>query len=129
MAKREEGNVRWIAMIDLVVLLVNLHLAAQDPKIGHGDPDRSLREITRSLVRSRGKDVRKFQIRKEVLESCLWAANMMQETGKFWSPYTNKDSMKFKDLLKNVLNSNEKYEKFYSQIREKRPHGKPNTDS
>lgn len=129
MAKTEEGALRWLDIADLMVLLVNLHLAAQDEDIGHGHASRSLRDLTVALTRDRnGKTKRTFQINKDVLESCLWSCHMMSEKKKFWSPYITK-TVDFNGLLKNVLEPDEKYDKFYCAITKKEKNGKSRTNS
>lgn len=118
----EVKEVHWLTMMDIMVLLVNLHLAAQDEDISHGDPDRSLRDLTKHLIgKTKFQDApRRFKVNQDILESSLWACNMMNEKNKFWSPYQKKDSVKFNKFLELVLKEGQTFDLDYNYIKEKK---------
>jgi hypothetical protein len=74
--------------LEVATLLVNLHMAAQHPLIGHGDHLMSLEKLTMALNRG------KLKIDKDVLESALWASNMLSELGEMWTPYIDPPRVK-----------------------------------
>jgi hypothetical protein len=123
MAKVEVKETHLLTMMDIMVLLVNLHLAAQDEDISHGDPDKSLRDLTKHLTKKRKNQFekeaapRRFPVDQDILESALWACNMMNEKKKFWSPYQRKESVKFNEYLKTVLKEDQVFDLDYNYIK------------
>jgi hypothetical protein len=54
----------------------------------------------------------KVMVDKRVAEAALYACNVMDEMGDFWHP----DGKRFDTFLKDVLQSDEKFDKFYNTI-------------
>jgi hypothetical protein len=100
-------------------LIVNLHLAAQHPLIGHGHHIDSLRDITDRL----NKGV--VEIAKEDLEAALWACNMLDELEEFWTPYVKESRVKnysefSRFITKIQLPYGHKFDRFFNTIEDKR---------
>lgn len=102
-------------MLDLVVLLANLHIAAQDDEIGYADATVPLRRLTYELQ----QNVNTFSITKDHLESCLWACNMLNEKRKFWTPWIRKNTMTFPAFISRCIKRDESFDKFYNVIKKK----------
>lgn len=121
MEKKEATH--HIDLMSLMTLLVNLHLAAQDRDIGQGNAEKSLKELTQELTRSqtqKGNPPFRVPVSESTLESCLWSCNMMNEKGKFWTPFIRPKSTTFNSLLEEVLHPDQKFDKFYNVIKPKR---------
>lgn len=82
----------FLSLYDVAILLANLHRALHDPLVGFEDADHTLTEIELAL-RKRTT----FPI--EVIESVLWAANLLNEKGAFFHPKNEK----FEDWQKKIL--------------------------
>lgn len=108
------SDVYHLTPLEVAVLLVNLHQAAQDPEIGHQDHVLGLRQLTQRLSHST-----RIRVKKEHLESALWACNMRAEKGTFWSPYVEVTTS-FDDFLNGIrLGKGERFDKFYNTIDKK----------
>lgn len=82
-----------VSILDVAILLYNLHRAAADPEVGFQDTDRSLERLTWEL------EQRRYPISPEILASALWSCNMMDEVGEFTS-FSDKS---FEQFHKRVL--------------------------
>jgi hypothetical protein len=119
--KHADDAVYYVKPVEMATLLVNLHLAAQHPLVGHGDHVQSLRDITNSM------NIGTVKIRKNTLESALWACNMMEELGEFWAPFIEPTRIKnysefqrFLDGVHGRLPYGYKFDRFYNTIEDKR---------
>lgn len=107
-----------ISLLDMCVLLCNLHRSKQEPNIGYLDSGMTIEELTKKL------EVKRVFISKDNLERALYACNMLDELGQktattddesileekiligecafFWHP--NKEP--FENFVKNLTQSN-----------------------
>lgn len=76
---RPAGTTVPVSLHDLAILLANLHRAVEDPLVGFEDADRTLTEMELQLRRY-------VPVRVEVIESALWAANLLSEKNSFFHP-------------------------------------------
>ncbi len=79
--------------MDVAVLLYHLQQAANNPEIGHQDFEHSLASLMKDLKQ------RLFKIRLDKVESALYAANLMDEAGKFWHPAGKSFDVYIRDIL------------------------------
>ena len=93
-----------VKLLDLAVLLLNVHRAAKEPAIGFEDANRSLSSITRYLNKT-------IQIEREAVESALWSSNMLNEDGKFWHPHDETFDVWAKKLM-----GRHKFDSYYGTI-------------
>jgi len=108
---KSEGHNRkrlGISTLDLVVLLANVLMV--DKAVGFEDAERTLEEYV--------KDAEfKVFIRKEMVESGLWACNTMDELNKFWHPRR----LTFDQFVSKMLDRESyKFNKDYNWIEEKK---------
>ena len=97
---------RRVTATEAMVLLYNLYHC--DKVLGLGDVYNTLDDLARHIS---------FQlyIRKDVMDSLLWSANMLDEAGKFWHP-RNRD---FKSFVKQIEKRNEaKFNPAYSWLKD-----------
>ncbi len=116
MAKNPDEKYYDIKPLELATLLVNLHQAAQNPLIGHGDHIQSLRDLTERMNRGTVK------ISQTNLEAGLWACNMLDELGELWSPYVDRQiSREFQSMISRLkLPYGYKFDRFFNTIDDKR---------
>lgn len=76
---RAPGLTAPVSLYDVAVLFANLHKAIHDPLVGFEDADRTLTEMELALRRY-------VPMRIDVIESALWAANLLNEKGDFFHP-------------------------------------------
>lgn len=74
-----------VSLLDLSVILYNMHAAAIDPEVGFEDCERTLWKLTDELHR------RSVTVTYGALESALWSSNMLNEKGSFFNPRRTKD--------------------------------------
>ena len=65
-----------IRVVDLAVLLYHLHKAANHKEVGNGETTLSINELNAHLNK-------KLTMPKYLIESCLWACNMLDEMDDF----------------------------------------------
>ena len=71
-----------VTNLEVAILLLHLHAGNYLPdEIGFEDNENTIQGVTREC------DTRISQLSREILESALWSANLMDEAGYFWSPY------------------------------------------
>lgn len=70
---------RWIHILDLVIILDNVWQASKDRDIGFEDP----REMLHNFLFRMNKQTRLYT---EDIESGLWSCNLLNEKGKFRHP-------------------------------------------
>lgn len=97
-------NMRSVTVGQLAVLLWHLYRCANDPDIGYLDATVPLHE----LVTKRLKKV--VNLNKRDLEALLWAANMADKNGFFWSP----DSKEFTEFIQPLLFSDEAFDRTWN---------------
>lgn len=98
---------RTISLLQAVVLLTNLALARRDKNVGFEDADRTYEEVVDALHQGRS-----ITIKQDILESALWACNLLDEQGKFFHPA----SKRFDIFVRFLLSSNEKFNKDLNYI-------------
>lgn len=100
----KDPRLRWITVLDLVVLLDNVFRAAKELDIGFEDP----RETLEMFVSRMNKPIRVYT---EDLESSLWSCNLLNEKLKFRHP----KGIDFDEFLKRVLRG-DTFNKDYNYI-------------
>jgi uncharacterized protein (DUF885 family) len=96
-----------LRQIDAAILQVNVCLAAKDPAIGFVDADRTLDQLVAQMGRF------KVDIKQDLVESCLWSANMLAEEKKFWHP----QGRSFKSFLDDIIvDSRYRFEPFDNRL-------------
>lgn len=96
-----------ISPLDLMTLLYHVHKGSQYAGVGFEDSERTLKQLTSYL----GWD--DCKIRQDVLESCLWSANLLDERNKFWSP-RNETFEQFVERL--IGRKGRQFDRFYNLI-------------
>lgn len=117
--KNVDGEFYNVKPLDLATLMINLHMAAQHPLIGHGDHEESLQAITERMNKGT------VRIKKTDLEGALWACNMLDEQEELWTPYISygvrNSRTEFTRLIERLqLPYGFKFDRFYNQILDKR---------
>ncbi len=74
-----------VTLLDLAIIMFNLHRAATISEIGFQDCDRTLAKLTDELL------PRRVSIPFSVIESAVWSSNMLNEIKKFWTPIKGPD--------------------------------------
>lgn len=105
--QKKDGQWRMMRLLDVVTLLYNVHRGAQTDEVGFEDAMNTLEAVTRRLNK-------KTLVDPQVLESCLWSCNLLNERGQFWHPrgYT------FDQFLKDILQGDE-FDKDYNLIKKR----------
>jgi hypothetical protein len=99
-----------ISMYQASVLLVNLLGAIKDSSVGFDDADLGNDYITDVLSRA------SLSIPRYMLESIMFASNLMNEDKKFWHPRNRN----FDTFVTDVLGPNKEYNKTYGWIEDKK---------
>lgn len=99
---------RPISALDVTALLSNVLVAAQDRALGIEDAHRTAEQLVKEL------NV-KLRLSESIIESALWACNMLNERGAFVS----KDGSTFKELAKRIADK-EVFDDQYNYFRDKR---------
>lgn len=90
-----------ISLYNIAILLLNVHRANKDPKIGFLDANQSIETLTNRLNKTIFLD-------RSLVESALWSSNMLDENNDFWHPTDES----FEDWTKQLLNKS-KYNRYY----------------
>ncbi len=99
----EISKFKEVRLLDLAILLYNVHRAAEEAEVGFYHASESLDSLTKLLDK-------KAIVRIEDIEAALWSSNLLDEQGKFWHP-----QLKFKDWVRNLVG---KYNQFYCIVEE-----------
>ena len=85
---------KWpeVTLLDIAVLLFNVHKAAANKRIGFEDANRTIEDITVFLNK-------KTRIDPDALESALWSSNLLDERKAFWHPFKKPFEAWVKDML------------------------------
>ena len=102
---------RKITLLDLAVLLVNIHKGAEDKGVGFEDAENTLLTLTKKLEGLRG-----IPLKSTLLEGALWSCNLLDERGKFWHP----QGKSFEDYVKTLTRRGEMFDRRYNYFKEKR---------
>jgi|JI8StandDraft_1071087.scaffolds.fasta_scaffold404501_1 hypothetical protein len=97
-------NLRTITIGQLAVLLWHLYRCANDPDIGYLDATVPLHDLVSRRLRKTVK------LSKRDLEALLWAANMADKQGFFWSP----DNKEFTEFIQPMLFSTEAFDRTWN---------------
>lgn len=100
---------RWrdVRLVDIATLLHNVMVAAANDGVGFEDAEMTVNDLVRRMNKRVLLDPR-------LIESCLWASNMLEERGLFWDAR----GRSFDDLLASVLGGSHKFDKRYNIIKE-----------
>lgn len=101
---------RWVTVLDLVVLLDNVFLGAQDTEVGFEDCKETLKSFTMRLNEP-------IKIHTEDLETALWSANLLNEKKRFRHP----QGISFDQFLTRVLRG-DSFNKEYNFIEGEKGH-------
>jgi hypothetical protein len=102
-----KGPGRTLTLVDIVTLIQNIVMGAQNPAIGFEDAKETIDSILRKLNATSTVDL-------AVLESALWSCNLRDEKQEFWDC----KGRTFDEFLKDTLGSPKKFDKFYNSIKE-----------
>jgi hypothetical protein len=92
-------NIRKITIGQLAVMLGHYYKVASDPDIGHLDADVTLEKFLGQKLN------RSVPIYREDLEKLLWATNIANTAGYYWSP----DGKNYKKFIEDILIKEEEY--------------------
>jgi hypothetical protein len=67
-----------ISILDIAVLLANLHDARTDERFGHMDADQDLKKLTNRLSQ------RRYRVPLDAIESAVAVCNFRNEVDEFW---------------------------------------------
>ena len=95
-------------LLDLVVMLANIHKAAADDEVGFEDTQETVDSITKRL------NLVVF-IDPNLIESGIWAANMLNEKGQYVHP----KSVDFKDWVERLMGKKWKWSPIYGTSEER----------
>lgn len=84
-----------VSILNLAVLLYNIHKGAAHDKVGFVDADNTLNSLTRSLEGQ-------ISVPTTDLESALWSCNLMCENEEFWHPRDETFNQFVKSVLKGL---------------------------
>lgn len=114
---------RSISLIQASILLANLGYAIRNKNVGFEDADRTYSEMVEALAQGRG-----LSLKQDVLESALWACNMLDEreiknkclscghehkvTTEFFHPLGHS----FDSFVKRIMHTDEKFNKELNYI-------------
>lgn len=73
------GKHPQIRVMDLMIMIYNIILAEKDPLVGFEDANNTVDMVMNKLNNQ-------FEIDPSLVESALWACNLLDETKKFWHP-------------------------------------------
>jgi hypothetical protein len=73
----------YVKATDLACLLEMVEAGVSNQRVGFEDADRTLAQLKAALDQ-------KVPVDKELIESALWSANLMDEVGLFRHPYGDK---------------------------------------
>lgn len=104
---KQGGRWRSVKLLDVATLLLNVHMAAKDDEVGFEDANETLTSFTSKMSRSVALD-------PTLIESALWAANLLDEKGKFVSP----SGETFEAFVKRLLGS-DSFHRIYNTIERK----------
>lgn len=99
-----QDRLRYATLGQLAVLLWHLYRCANDPDIGYLDANVSLEDLIKKRLNKR------VVVSKRDMEAMLWAANMADQHGFFWSP----DNKKFTEFIQPLLYSNEAFDRTWN---------------
>jgi hypothetical protein len=75
--QKEGGQWRPIKLVELVTMLHNVWEGSRQELVGFEDARETINSLTKRLNKS-------VVVDPNLLESCLWSCNLMNEQGKFW---------------------------------------------
>jgi len=101
---KKHGRWRPLRLLDVAVLLFNVHKGATDAEVGFEDCRETLDTFTRKLNKYMFVD-------PMLLESALWSCNLLDEHGRFWHP----QGLTFEEFLKKVVRRG-KFNRTYNVI-------------
>lgn len=93
-----------LKLLDVAILLYAVHRGAGDTEVGFEDARLTLQELTRMLNKP-------MSVSREVLESCLWSASLLDEAGKWEHP----QGLTFDEWVKGMLGK-EEFNRIYHLI-------------
>lgn len=106
--RKKGGQYRGVNLLNLSTLLLNAQKALADPEIGWGGVTESFEMVKRRLNF-------RWYIPPDVLESLLWAANMLDEKQQFWDPKGRTFDQFLQDVVRRGV-----FDKTFNYIKEKK---------
>jgi len=103
---KDERNYR-ISLLQLSTLMMNVYLARSVDEIGWQHARQTFENYYKEM------DIT-TRISQSNLETALWACTMLDEQGRFWHP----DQNKLRPFVRSILNPDERYDYYYSLIKE-----------
>jgi hypothetical protein len=94
-----------ISVIDLVALIDSVSKGAAMAEIGFEDADRTLEQLYTALNKP-------VKIDKELIESALWSANLLNQAGLFRHPL----NMSFPNMVSRIVPEGLTYDSFFNLI-------------
>lgn len=98
---------KHIRLLDVAVLLYNMHLGAADESVGFEDAAESLETLTRKLNKQ-------ILVEPAVLESLLWSSNLLHEQGKWHHP----KGVDFNEWVNSLIKP-DRFERYFHLIERK----------
>ncbi len=101
-----------VRLSDLAVLLVALQDVARHSVLDLHDADRTADQLSGQLDR-------KVNVDRGLLQSIMYAANMLDERGEFWHP----KGLSFQAFVKQIVGPTKRFDKTYHLIVEDKDYG------
>lgn len=96
---------RSVSLLQASIILTNLANAKKDIKVGFEDADRTYEQVVECF--SSGKAI---SLPQDVLESALWACNLLDEQQKFFHPSDHT----FDSFVRRIINTDK--ERFNKEL-------------
>ncbi len=107
-------DARRLKLKDVLVLLDHVSRGAAHPNVGYEDINMAYDDMMHILGE------REVELPADVVNSCLWSANLLDEVGEF----TTADGSTFDEFVLELLDDDETFNKDYNRIeREDEEHG------
>lgn len=103
---------RTITVSQLAILLWHIYRCANDPEAGYLDANT---DLTNLLTKKLSKTIK---LRKRELESLLWAGNIAEKLGFWWTP----DNKNFNSFIQPMLFANEAFDRDWNLLLDLKSH-------
>lgn len=98
-----------VKLLDLMIMLYNVHNAAIQKNIGFEDADHTINTLAYALGG-------KLQVQLDDVESALWSCNLLDEQKKFWHPM----DLSFDKFVEGIIGTKVQFNKKYNFVESKR---------
>lgn len=99
------GQWKRLSLIHLAVMLHHVWKAENDPEVGWEDPQRTAKDMSRALNR-------KVFVDPAIIESAMWACNILNEQGKFEHPM----GFTFDEWVGRIIDRRGRFDRDYNLI-------------